>query len=144
MIYQITICYFLIILRKKLLKKTIHIDSSIQYQYFCMRRIGKIKEYIKMFPKHKKAFFDVQDDYEYFISTIYELYCNCYIYKTINSSDIEPIYFTHIYKLHHSIYIPSLSSINPQKIYRKTVLKYFDRMDPRELLFILSSDKRNL
>jgi len=133
---------------RDLLKKTIHIDSSIQYQYFCMRRIGKIKEYIKMFPKHKKAFFDIQDDYEYFVSTIYELYCNCYIYKTISIHDIEPIYFTHIYKLHHEIYLPSLSNkkINKktQKIYRKTVLKYFDSKDPRELLFILSSDKRNL
>jgi len=127
---------------RDLLKKTIHIDSSIQYQYFCMRRIGKIKEYIKMFPKHKKAFFDIQDDYEYFVSTIYELYCNCYIYKTISIHDIEPIYFTHIYKIHHSIYIASLSSEKQQKIYRKTVLNYFDNMDPRELLFIMSSDKR--
>jgi hypothetical protein len=107
-----------------------------------MRRIGKIKEYIKMFPKHKKAFFDIQDDYEYFVSTIYELYCNCYIYKTISIHDIEPIYFTHIYKIHHSIYIASLSSEKQQKIYRKTVLNYFDNMDPRELLFIMSSDKR--
>jgi hypothetical protein len=129
---------------RELLKKTIHIDSSIQYQYFCMRRIGKIKEYIKMFPKHKKSFFDIQDDYEYFVSTIYELYCNCYIYKTTNISDIEPIYFTHIYKLHHEIYLPSLSSGKTQKIYRKTVLKYFDSKDPRELLFIMSSDKRDL
>jgi len=133
---------------RELLKKTIHIDSSIQYQYFCMRRIGKIKEYIKMFPKHKKAFFDVQDDYEYFVSTIHELYCNCYIYKTICLHDIERKYFTHIYKIHHSIYLTSLSNkkINKkiQKIYRKTVLKYFDNMDPRELLFILSSDKRDL
>jgi hypothetical protein len=133
---------------RDLLKKTIHIDSSIQYQYFCMRRIGKIKEYIKMFPKHKKAFFDIQDDYEYFVSTIHELYCNCYIYKTICLHDIEPKYFTHIYKIHHSIYLASLSNkkINKkiQKIYRKTVLKYFDNIDPRELLFILSSDKRDL
>jgi hypothetical protein len=62
--------------------------------------------------------------------------------------DIEPKYFTHIYKIHHEIYLPSISNkkINEkvQKIYRKTVLKYFDNMDPRELLFILSSDKRDL
>jgi len=127
-----------------LLKKTIHIDSSIQYQYFCMRRIGKIKEYIKMFPKHKKAFYTIQDDYEYFISTIYEFYCNCYIYKTTNKNDIEPEYFTHLYKLHHHIYLASLSknSQKPQKIYRKTVLRYFDSMEPRDLLFLLSMDKR--
>jgi hypothetical protein len=128
---------------KELLKKTIHIDSTIQYQYFCMRRIGKIKEYIKMFPKYKKSFYTIQDDYEYFVSTIHELYCNCYIYKSINANDIEPKYFTHIYKIHHQIYLPSLSSEKPQKIYRKTILKYFDNIDPRELLFIMSSDKRD-
>ena len=129
-----------------LLKKTIHIDSSIQYQYFCMRRIGKIKEYMKLFPKHKKAFFDIQDDYEYFVSTIYELYCNCYIYKTTDKNDIEPEFFTHLYKLHHDIYVKSLSKktdTKPDKIYRKMVLRYFDSMEPRELLFILSMDKRN-
>jgi hypothetical protein len=126
-----------------LLKKTIHIDSTIQYQYFCMRRICKIKEYIKLFPKHKKAFYDIQDDYEYFVSTIYELYCNCYIYKTIDQNDIEPEYFTHLYKLHHDIYLASLSKdTKPHKIYRKTVLRYFDTMEPRELLFLLSMDKR--
>jgi hypothetical protein len=129
-----------------LLKKTIHIDSTIQYQYFCMRRIGKIKEYIQMFPKHKKAFYTIQDDYEYFISTIHELYCLCYVYKSMNTEDIESIYFTHIYKLHHEVYLPSLSrkkTQKPQKIYRKTVRKYFDSMEPRELLFIMSSDKRD-
>jgi len=128
-----------------LLKKTIHIDSSIQYQYFCMRRIGKIKEYIKLFPKHKRAFYDIQDDYEYFISTIYELYCNCYIYKTMNINDIKYDFFTHIYKLHHEIYLSSHSKRNnnkKNKIFRKTVLKYFDAMEPRELLFIISMDKR--
>jgi hypothetical protein len=127
----------------ELLRKTIHIDSTIQYQYFCMRRIGKIKEYVKMFPKHKKAFFDIQDDYEYFVSTIHELYCSCYIYKSISIHDIEPIFFTHIYKIHHDIYLKSLSSEKPQKIYRKMVLNYFDSIDPRELLFIMSSDKRD-
>ena len=99
-----------------------------------------------MFPKHKKAFYTIQDDYEYFISTIHELYCLCYVYKSMNTEDIESIYFTHIYKLHHEVYLPSLSrkkTQKPQKIYRKTVRKYFDSMEPRELLFIMSSDKRD-
>ena len=88
---------------------------------------------IKMFPKHKKAFFDIQDDYEYFVSTIHELYCSCYIYKSISIHDIEPIFFTHIYKIHHDVYLPSLLTIK-NIITRDEVYKYLAAMDPYDLL----------
>lgn len=123
------------------LKKTIRIDATVEYQYFCIRRIGKIKEFLLQFPRYKKDFFNIQNEYEIFISNVHHEYCNYYIYKT--SEHVDAKYFTHIYKIHHTIYLPSIKTTT-KKIYKKTVREYFDKMEPRELLFIMSYDKRNL
>jgi len=44
--------------------------------------------------------------------------------------------------LHHNIYLPSINTKLLRKVYKKTVRKYFDSMEPRELLYIMSEDKR--
>jgi len=127
-----------------IMKKMTRVDSSIQYQYYCIRRIGKLKEYIKEFPNYKKAFYLIEEEYENKIKMIHDLYCDVYIYKTKNADDIDIKHLTHIYKIHHNIYLQSINCrLRPlRKVYKKTVRKYFDEMDPRELLYIMSEDKR--
>jgi hypothetical protein len=124
------------------LKQMVKIDSSTQYLYFCVRRIGKLKDFSILYSQYKKAFYTIEEEYENFISNIHDLYCKLYIYKLIDKEDIELKYFTHIYKIHHNVFLPSLKNEKKQKIYKKTVRKYFDSMEPRELLFFLSDDKR--
>lgn len=128
-----------------ILRQMTRVNAEIHYQYFCIRRIGKLTEYIKSFSHHKKIFHLIEEDYENLITKIHDLYCGVYIYKTIDSDNVEIEYFTHIYKLHHNVYLPSIKIKGVgglRKVYKKTVRKYFDAMEPRELLFILSADKR--
>lgn len=127
-----------------IMKKMTRMDSSIQYHYFCIRRIGKLKEYVKEFPNYKKAFYLIEEEYENMIKMIHDLYCDIYIYKTKDADDIDIKHLTHVYKIHHNIYLQSVHCLlGPlRKVYKKTVRKYFDEMDPRELLYIMSEDKR--
>jgi hypothetical protein len=128
-----------------ILKRMTRIDSTIHYQYFCIRHLGKLKEYMKMFPQHKKAFYLIEEEYENMIKRIHDLYCDVYIYKTIYPDTLDIKDYTHIYKLHHNVYLPSINNKGSgglRKVYKKTVRKYFDSMEPRELLHITSQDKR--
>jgi hypothetical protein len=125
-----------------ILKRMTRIDSAIHYKYFCIRHLGKLKEYIKMFPHHKKTFFLIEEEYENMIKKVHNLYCDVYIYKTVYPDTLDIKDYTHIYKLHHNIYLPSINTKLLRKVYKKTVRKYFDSMEPRELLYIMSEDKR--
>jgi hypothetical protein len=126
-----------------ILKQMTRVDAETQYRYFCIRHIGKLSDYIKMFPHQKKSFFLIEEEYENRITKIHESYCDVYIYKTRDPDTVDSADFTHVYKLHHNVYLPSLCSGSKlRKVYKKTVRKYFDEMEPRELLYIMSADKR--
>ena len=128
---------------------------NIQYQYLCLRRINKIKEYLVEYPAYKKKFYKMRDIYNDFIYDVYKSYMNYYVHK--NTSVIDDKYYTHIYKIHHNIYLPSLN-LNQRKnkstavgqilngvqkviIKRTVVMQYFDKMEPRELLYLLNYDE---
>lgn len=128
-----------------ILKRMTHVAAETHYQYFCIRHIGKLKEYIKAFPQHKKTFYLIEEEYDNMITKIHDLYCDVYIYKTKDPDTLEISDYTHIYKLHHNVYLPSIHGKvvgGLRKVYKKTVRKYFDSLEPRELLYIMSEDKR--
>lgn len=124
----------------ELFKKTLPISAETQYLYLCIRRIGKTQEFVKYYPKYKRQFYNLREQYENMVTEVHQYYRDYYIYgQRSNCSK----YFTHIYKIHHNIYIPSLMGIGRVRVYRKTVRDYFDKMEPRELLFILSEERRD-
>jgi len=129
----------------ELFKKTLNIDAETEYLYLCIRRINRVKEFLKYYPKYKRAFHKLNEQYDNMVKTVYQYYCDYYIYglETRNGT-VGSKYFTHIYKIHHNIYIPSFAvkNIGRVRICRKTVREYFDKMEPRELLYILSEDRR--
>lgn len=126
-----------------ILKQMTRVDAETQYRYFCIRKIGKLSDYMKIFPHQKKMFFLIEEEYENRITKIHDLYCDVYIYKTRDPDTVDSADFTHVYKLHHNVYLPSMRSGSKlRKVYKKTVRKYFDSMEPRELLYIMSADKR--
>lgn len=125
-----------------IMKRMTRIDNILHYRYFCIRRIGKLKEYIKLFPNYKKTFYLIEEEYDIMITKIHDLYCEVYIYKTKDPDTLDIKEFTHIYKLHHNVYLPSINGSGLRKVYKKTVRKYFDEMEPRELLYIMSENKR--
>jgi len=129
-------------------RKSKMVPALVKYQYLCMRRINKVHEFLKYIPRQKRAFYSVQDEFDNMISEVHQYYCDYYIFKrNIDNCVLESKYFTHIYKIHHTIYLPSLKKERnrtvdaiqkKRKIYKKTVRHYFESMEPRELLFLLN------
>lgn len=113
-------------------------NPNMQYQYLCLNRIEKIDDFLKYYPVCKKEFRKLKTEYLDFIYNIHR----SYILKYIEGSTIQisPKYLIHIDRLHHSIYLPSISS--KKHISKEIVKKYVENMEPNELFFYLNYDNR--
>jgi hypothetical protein len=126
------------------LKTLLLIKPKVQYQFLCLNRIGKEKvdEYLNIFPKLKKEFYTLRNLYNEFTKEVFKLYLSTYVYK--DNVLISEKYKSHIYKIHHTLYLPILNKNTITRIRYKNVVDYFNKMEPRELLYVLNWDCRNL
>jgi hypothetical protein len=125
----------------------LRIKPEIQYQYLCLWHIGncngngisKVEEYVSLFPKMRKDMYLMRYLVDQFMKQVHASYMSKYVFK--EGKVIVEKYRSHIYKLHHEIYLPSLAK---EKIPIKysTVVEYFHSMEPREMLYVLNWDTR--
>jgi hypothetical protein len=122
------------------LKILLRIKPEIQYHFLCLYRMGKINEYLNYFPKMKKEFYIMRYFLEQFMKNVHKAYLSKYVYK--DGEDILEKYGSHIYKIHHNIYLPVLNKNTIARVRYSTVVDYFNKMEPRELIYILNWDAR--
>lgn len=131
-------------------------NPNLQYQYFCLLRSGQVDKFLEYFPTYKKVFMQFSKQYQDFITNVHQSYFSYYVKK--EGIPIAKKYFIHASKIHHQIYLPSLSNSkpiydlsgtpmhipSPEKVVitRKIVKQYFDDMNPSENLYYLHYDKR--
>ena len=117
-------------------------NPNLQYQYLCLRRMGKVTEFVKFFPCYSKLFYKFYEQYNQFVANVHKSYITRYVKKT--GEIISKKYMTHVYKLHHNIYIPSLSEDSLQKkvVTRYVIQEYLDSLEPSELLYFLNYETR--
>jgi hypothetical protein len=126
------------------IKCLIKIKPSVQYQFLCMIRLGKekINEYLALFPRFKKEFYFLRNLYNEFITGVFKSYLSRYIYK--EDVPILEKYESHIYKIYHNVYLTKLDKHTITRIRYKNVVDYFNKMEPREMFYILNWDSRDL
>jgi hypothetical protein len=115
-------------------------NPNLQYQYLCLRKTGKIQDFLFYFPQYKKIFFRFYQEYENFVNNVHFSYLTYYVQK--QSVQISKKYSPHIYKIHHELYLPSLQTEEPIIIKRIVVKEYFDNLEPREMIYHLNYDRR--
>ena len=74
------------------------------------------------------------------MKNVHKAYLSKYVYK--DGEDILEKYGSHIYKIHHNIYLPVLNKNTIARVRYSTVVDYFNKMEPRELIYILNWDAR--
>lgn len=111
-------------------------NPNLQYQYLCLARIQKVEEFLYNFPRYKRLFKKFSYDYNELVSNVHTSYLQRYVQK--KDIKISEQYLPHIHRIHHDIYIPSLNIEAPRIIKRAIVKEYFDKMEPRELLYHLN------
>lgn len=117
-------------------------NPNLQYQYLCLLRAKQIKDFLNFFPQYKRLFRKFYNDYSGFITNIHSSYLTYYVQK--QEVQISKKFFPHIYRIHHDLYLPSLQTDTKLIIRRKVVQEFFEKMEPRELLYHLNYDNREL
>jgi hemoglobin/transferrin/lactoferrin receptor protein len=88
-----------------------------------------------------KVFYKIRNEYEDFISFIHTLYMNIYVFK-LDMINTDVYYKKWCKKIHEELFVPAISKIIPAKVTRKIVKEYFDKYEPRELLYIINFEFR--
>jgi hypothetical protein len=122
-------------------------NPNLQYQYFCLLKAKQVGKFIHFFPHYKGLFYEFWNQYNQFITNVHKSYYSYYVKK--ENLPISKKYFVHVAKIHHNIFIPSLTqSINGTGekliITRHVVKNYFDAMNPSEILYYLNYENRKV
>jgi hypothetical protein len=85
---------------------------------------------------------DIRRVHDGFIYNVHRLYMDYYVRKIIDT--VPEKYFTHIYKIHHDVYLPSIKMGIRKNITFKEISNYFKDLEPKEFMYILNEDRREI
>lgn len=125
-------------------------QPKLQFQYLNLRQIphtneypqtGKITEYLKYYPEHKALFNKFRTIMHKYTVELFENYIRCYIKKEKELKQFPEKYRTHMYTIHHELYIKNLM---PEKKYvnKQVVVDYFNTLHPAKQMFAMNYDVR--
>ena len=110
-----------------------------QYRYLELCHNGRLDEYVNYYPEDKEVFNKYRDEVNYYITTLYQNYVNCFIKKMDVLKNYPYEFKTHMYQLHH-IY---LNEIKPGNMQYNNVVQYVNRLPPAKLMFVLNYHLRS-
>jgi hypothetical protein len=119
-------------------------QPKLQYQYLCLRKEGKVKDFLKFYPENKAEFSKFRDQVHLFTEALYSNYVSCYIKKEKPLIEFSEQYRTHMFNL-HKIYMNELR-VKKQFINTTTVQRYVNELHPSLMMYCLNFQmrKRNI
>ena len=116
-------------------------NPKLQYQYLVLRQHGKVRDYLQYYKEHKSQFNDFRNIMHQYTNELFVNYISCYIKKQKELKDFPEKYRTHMYVLHHELYLKDLL---PEKKYvtKEIVINYFNSIHPSKQMFVLNYDVR--
>lgn len=119
-------------------------QPKLQYQYLCLRKEGKVSDFLKFYPENKKEFSRFRDQVHLFTNTIFTNYVSCYIKKEKPLMEFSEQYRTHMFNI-HKIYTDELRE---KKLFvnNTVVIQYVNKLHPSLLMYCLNFQmrKRNI
>jgi hypothetical protein len=119
-------------------------QPKLQYQYLCLRKEGKVKDFLKFYPENKNNFSLFRDQVHLFTNTLYTNYVSCYIKKEKALIEFSPQYRTHMFNI-HKFY---MNELREKKLFINNtfVQKYVNELHPSLLMYCLNFEmrKRNI
>jgi len=115
-------------------------QPKLQYQYLCLRKEGKVKDFLNFYPENKKEFSTFRDQVHLFTDTLYNNYVSCYIKKEKPLIEFSEQYRTHMFNIHQH-YINELRE-KKQFVTNTVVQKYVNELHPSLLMYCLNFQMR--
>jgi hypothetical protein len=137
-------------------------NPNIQYQYLCLMKINKIKDFLYHFPRYRQIFNKFKTQYIKFAQDVHSSYISYFVFKN-REIPVSKRYLYHIYSLHKNYYIPSciknpaldpadvdninaVDTVEPvkKKITKAVVFEYLKTIEPSVLIYYLNYDIYNM
>jgi hypothetical protein len=119
-------------------------QPKLQYQYLCLRKEGKVGEFLKFYPENKKEFSGFRDEVHLFTDTLFSNYVSCYIKKERPLKEFSEQYRTHMFNIHQKF----INELREKKhfVTNTFVQKYVNELHPSLLMYCLNFQmrKRNI
>jgi hypothetical protein len=115
-------------------------QPKILYRYLCLRKEGKVSEYLEYFPEHKNECNKLRQQLHDFTNTLFLNYKNCYIKKQKPLTEFPVQYRHHMFSI-HQIYRNELLS---KKLFvtNRTVIDYVNKLHPSQQMYALNYNMR--
>jgi hypothetical protein len=115
-------------------------QPKLQYQYLCLRKEGKVKDFLKYYPENKKEFSTFRDHVHLFTNSLYANYIACYIRKERPLIEFSEQYRTHMFNI-HQLYMNELREKH-LFVTNTVVQKYVNELHPSLLMYCLNFQMR--
>ncbi len=116
-------------------------NSKLQFQYLCLRKDNRVKEYLHYFPGSRKVFSEFRKYIHIFTQTLYTNYISCYIKKEAPLLEYSYKFRTHMYNLHQ--YYLTIKNNNGY-VNKQIVIDYINNLEPAVLMYSLNYDLREM
>ena len=114
-----------------------------QYNYLALRRDGNVATYLKYYPEDSKRFSMYRDLVYKATKDLYSMYQECYIFKKAELKTFPSEFKTHMYKLHHEIYLMKLKPIK-KSLQLAVIKEYINIMHPSLLMHMINRNAKNV
>jgi hypothetical protein len=115
-------------------------QPKLQYQYLCLRKEGKVGDFLNYYSENKKYFSEFRDQVHCFTNTLYSNYVSCYIKKEKPLNEFPDQYRTHMFHIHR-LFLTELKE-KKQHVSNTVVIKYVNEMHPSLLMYCLNHPMR--
>jgi hypothetical protein len=112
-------------------------NPNLQYHYLTLKNAGKVDEFLNIFPQYKDLFYEFYIQYNNFIKNIHKSYVSYYVEK--NGVRVSKKYFPLVYKIHHEVFLTSLTTDNKRIIRKEVVYDFINNIHPKQLIFYLNN-----
>lgn len=111
-------------------------SPKLQFQYYNLRKLGKVKEYLHYYPESYTEFDKMRRQLHQWTSTLYRNYCSCYIKKKAILKDFPYQFRPHMFAL-HKIYLDTFRQ-EYGYISWDIVKNYANNLEPPRLMFAIN------
>lgn len=115
-------------------------QPKLQYQYLCLRKEGRVKDFLNYYPEKKNELSKYRDLVHIFTETLHKNYVSCYVKKEKPLKEFPEQYRTHMFKI-HEIYLRDLRE-KKQFVNNSVVIQYVNDMHPSLLMYSLNHHMR--
>ena len=111
-------------------------DSSA----LCLRKEGKVGNFLKYFPESKAEFSKFREQLHVFTNTLFSNYISCYIKKEKPLIEFHEQYRTHMFNIHNKY----LTELRDSKLYvtKSVVISHVNNLHPSLLMYSLNHQLR--